>query len=150
MLSHHRLAEQLCSIRSPFRGKDLVVLVQLDLVVFDCFCQRGWICQDVTISDVVQLLEAIDCNRKNLSGRLENRAVLPLKYGVLIAQFLFFLSKRWINIDLALVVRLRIVLRLVQRPLVILLVDKGLIDLWELRHFCTAGWHLVQLKFRIL
>lgn len=56
VLCHYSLAEQFGSVCSALGREDLVVLVQLDLVVFYCFGQGCGIGDNVTVLDVVQLL----------------------------------------------------------------------------------------------
>lgn len=72
VLRHYSLTEQFRSVGSAFGGEDLIVLVKLYLVVLNCLRQRRRICDDVAIFYVVQLLQAVYCNRKNLSGRLQH------------------------------------------------------------------------------
>lgn len=69
--------------------------------------------------------------------------MLSLQNRVLVTQLLLFIRKRRINVHFALVVRLRIVFRLIQGSLIVLLINVCLVDFWELCNLALAGWDLV-------
>jgi hypothetical protein len=68
MLSHDCLTEELGPVTLPFCLQNLVILLQLDLVVVNRLSQDDWIGHRVPILDIVQLLQAIDCDREYLAG----------------------------------------------------------------------------------
>ena len=60
MLGHDGLAEEFGSVGSALRREYLIILVQLYLIVFDRLRQRGRIRNNITIFDIMKLLETID------------------------------------------------------------------------------------------
>ena len=72
------VASEDCAIAELFlNSQNLVVLGKLHLVVVNRLSQV--LRHRVPVFDVVQLLQAVDCNRKDLTRRLQNASTLPLK-----------------------------------------------------------------------
>lgn len=73
MLRHDGLAEELGSITLALGPEDLVVLVKLLPIVLDGLTKLVSIRDSIPILDIVQLLQAVDSNRKYLTCGLKHR-----------------------------------------------------------------------------
>ena len=71
MLGHDGFREEFGAVAAALGGEDLVVFAQLDLIVVYSFTQV--VRHTVSILDVVQLLQAVDRDREDLTCTLQDR-----------------------------------------------------------------------------
>ena len=59
MLSHNSLTKEFAPIAPSLTPENLIILFQLDFIIFNCFAQGLRVLDLVAILNVVQLLQAV-------------------------------------------------------------------------------------------